>query len=275
MSATHIKDWNSLDPKGPFDKLKKAHLAIQEIKTCVENDVPNLLVTVTANYTVTAKDSVIFCNSATAITVMLPSASLILGKVYIIKNINVGVVLVQSFDAAGIENVTLSYSFPKLAVPGACIWIVSKPYGWQILHQQMLSYVNVTNAYQDPLLETTPTQIKYHPVNADYNNEFTDAADSTSKITAKFSGPYLFIFSINLTKTTELSNYVLYVEKNGAVQNPYTFGPTFALNASVYQAQVSVVIPVIAGDTIKFFVQKTDYTQSGIISGGTLMAAKL
>lgn len=86
------------------------------------------ITTKTDDYTATSEDNVILCNKATAMTITLPEASGHEGRVYNIKNINIGTVTVDADGSQTIDgNLTVNLAqYDSLT-------IISDTLGWYIL----------------------------------------------------------------------------------------------------------------------------------------------
>lgn len=87
------------------------------------------LQTFTDTTTLNIQQEIILCNKATAMTVNLPSAVGISGKVFVIKNINVGTVTIdasgtQTIDGQETQTISFQYNSYTIVSNGANWFII-------------------------------------------------------------------------------------------------------------------------------------------------------
>jgi len=82
------------------------------------------MATVTDTTNLSAANNVVLCNKATAMTVNLPTAVGISGKIFVIKNINVGAVTItpsgiQTIDGQASQSITMQYNSYTIVSDGS------------------------------------------------------------------------------------------------------------------------------------------------------------
>ena len=241
-TESHIRDWDSTLPLGS-EAPSVIDNVLRSIKRSVENDVLNNLVTVTTTYTALAKDSTIFCNSATPFQVTLPTAVGVKGKIYIIKNISTGAVTVDGNLAETISGQTTVI----LGGTNSEIAIVSDNTNWHLVMDKNVSMVKTLQA-ADTFPNNTATVSAATSEVYDYNSEFI-----TNLFTCKIAGLYLIESTLKFTANATAATLNIAIYKNGSAANSSN-QPVGGGNETPH---IASILYLAVADTLSIYVTQT------------------
>lgn len=185
----------------------------------------------TANYTATASDDTISCDSSGGtFTVTLPTAASITGKVYTIKKtdssttvVTIGTTSSQTIDGVTSMTINQQYDFVRVQSTGSA---------WNIIGKSLKSpaFFAHKNSSTQTIANTTPTQLTFGSERYDSHGYF-----ATNAWTPLMAGKVSLKLNVTINSSVDTAILRVMIYKNGSVlvQNDFHMSTTKSMSGTI------------------------------------------